>query len=277
MGTQQGAQNVNVTPGVFCLGPTVNFRLDVNAFTTCRPGYGSPYVQSVRLIKTIPGSQKVPFCYPPAQYFQFGPSGIRTWWALKYTQPGTTFTLEVTTRCLNNNNRIPIPEIHIDRWIWEVSVDTGTLGMVVDMLHSSALSTMEFPCIADELVYQQLRDLTVALHAADTLETGVQRINDVENVIFAIEGFVLTQCVYGDYVAPSFARGTEGFAQPPGNLPSGTNWAPSQFMGSLSGDPTIQGGILDTTENPCCCKLIADVEFLFNVLTGNLGTTQVGT
>jgi hypothetical protein len=263
-GTDQTTPNVTVTPGVFCLGPTTNFRIDVNRFATCPSGYGSPYVQSFRLTKTVPGSQKVPNCYPPQQYIQFGAAGIRTWWALKYTQPGTTFVLEVTVRCLQNGSTRGRPEIHMDRWVWQVGVEVATLGMVIDMLHSSALSVMEFPCIADERVYADLKQLARNLREAAALTNETQRQLLGRAAIMDLEFVILSECVWVDFVAPEFARGDGmGFTRPPGNLPSGTDWTPF--------DDEEDGGIIDSLENPCCCKLMVDVEYISN----NLGFSDL--
>jgi hypothetical protein len=259
-GRAQRGPNVEVTPGIFCLATDSNFRLDVNGFVTCPVGYALEVVQSVRLTKTIPGSRKVPDCYRPMQFIQFG-SGIRTWWALKYTQPGTTFCLELTVVChrvdsMGRRVLRSFPKIHIDKWTWEVGVELATLPLVIDMLHSHPLSVLEFPCIADERVYMELRSMAEAFRDAPTM-------GEAAMIAIGIESFVAMQCVMVDFfVAPDFIRGPEfGFAEPPGNLPSGTNWTPF--------DGTADGGILDTLENPCCCKLIADVEYLFNKF--NLG------
>lgn len=249
VGTQQSTPNVTVTPGILALGTNNNFQLDVYKFVTCPTGYGSPFVQSFRLTKTVPGSRKVPDCYPAQQYFQFGARGIRTWWALKYAQPGTTFCLEVTVVC--QPIRRGVPQIHIDKWVWKVGVELATLPMVIDMLHSSALSVMEFPCIADERVYTDLKNLALALREATNQV-------DAQNAVINFEWFVLSECVLADFVAPEFERmDTFGFTRPPGNLPSGTAWTPFA---------DISGGIVDTLENPCCCKLIVDVEYIANNL-----------
>ena len=68
-------------------------------------------MQAYRLIKQVPGSFKCPDVYglphfqpnssgnlvlQPYTYFQFG-TGVRTWWALNFTQPGTVFILEVVS------------------------------------------------------------------------------------------------------------------------------------------------------------------------------------
>jgi hypothetical protein len=110
---------------------------------------------------------------------------------------------------------------------------------------------MEFPCIADERVFADLKGLALALREASNQI-------DAQNAVVNFEFFVLSECVFADFVAPEFARmDTFGFTQPPGNLPSGTSWTPFQ---------DVSGGIIDTLENPCCCKLMVDIEYIANNL-----------
>src|SRR5438552_432610 len=99
------------TPGVICLARK-GLALDVNCFavaSTASNQFGPCFVQAYRLIKQVPGSFKCPDVYGlphfddkgnllPYQYFQYG-TGVRTWWALNFTQPGTKFILEVVSAC----------------------------------------------------------------------------------------------------------------------------------------------------------------------------------
>jgi hypothetical protein len=110
---------------------------------------------------------------------------------------------------------------------------------------------MEFPCIADEAVLMRLKML-----AQDLIDAPSKL--EAQDAVFAMESLVSIECVIGDFVAPSYIRGVEGFDRPPGNLPAWTNWTPFEGL--------QDGGILDTIENPCCCKLLADLEYIFNNL-----------
>src|SRR5207253_5576098 len=92
-------------PGILCLSRS-GTALNVNCFAVIPGGEAGPlFVQAFRLIKQVPGSFKCPDVYGlphfddkgnllPYQYFQFG-TGVRTWWSLNFTQPGTKFILEV--------------------------------------------------------------------------------------------------------------------------------------------------------------------------------------
>jgi hypothetical protein len=277
-----------VVPGILCLDTTEDFALNIAAFATCNEyEVGEPYVQSFRLIKRVPGSHKAP-CYGdpeyPPVYYQFGSKGVRTWWALKYTQPGTTFTLELTVRCQQSvpgSSRLK-PVMHIDRWEWVVGVTPESFPLVIDMLHSTPLSVLEIPCIADEGVYKKLKDLAKEL--AYEIETDGS-LYDKQAALFALEGFIVEQCVYADWVFPAYMDPEDplGFepSKIPGNFPTqsestyggdGTgNWSPygSHYGGYGGGyddgyddDYDADGGIIESFEDPCCCKLMADVEYI---------------
>src|SRR5439155_14984792 len=100
------------------------------------------FVQSFRLTKVVPGSIKCPDVYgsSPHTYFQFG-TGVRTWWSLNFTQPGTRFTLEVVSVCRTpSSTGIGDPSIHKDTWIWQVVADVNTLAPLIELLHSGAVS-----------------------------------------------------------------------------------------------------------------------------------------
>jgi hypothetical protein len=297
---------VSVIPGVLCLDTNADtLTLNTNAFAICdgTKGEFQPFVQSFRLIKKVPGSNKVPMCYgdpsptapaseKPAVYYQFGSAGVRTWWTLKYTQPGTTFTLELTVRCLMPIPGSPTrtkPVLHIDRWTWKVVVTPDIFPLVLQMLASSPLSVLEFPCIADEGVLAQLVALSVALQQAVNNDEDTMVKQDA---FMELEGYIMNQCLMADWFSPKFPDigfvRSDGKSFPPSKIPgnhpttdpstftdvcvSGEasslygNWTP--FAGSSSDDEHLDGcfdgGIVDTYEDPCCCKLLADVEYIGN-------------
>lgn len=275
-GTKQCDENVRVVPGILCLDTNEDFALNLEAFATCyEDEVGDPYVQSFRLIKRVPGSYKAP-CYGdpkyPPTYYQFGSKGVRTWWALKYTQPGTTFTLELTVRCqkyVPGSTRLK-PVFHIDRYTWLVGVTPETFPLVIDMLHSTPLSVLEIPCIVDEGVYSELKYLAKQLQWC--VETDVD-LWEKQDALMDLEGFILQQCMHVDWLFPSYIRPHDprGFdpSKIPGNFPTTSestyggggygNWCPDGHGGN---DGEVDGGIIESFEDPCCCKLMADVEYI---------------
>jgi hypothetical protein len=215
-------------------------RLDVNCFVSCPDGQTQPFVQNVRLVKEIPGSGKCPNTFAPRTFFQFGVSGIRTWWTLIYTQPGTTFTLEVTVRCLTPNGQ---PAIHQDIWKWKVVVTFASLRAVIDVLHTNTLGTTEVPCIASEDMFLALRDSVGRIE--EKINADVPDVVGAQDELFNMEALIISFTAFTDcFVAENV------FSQA---------FPPSNDM--QNGDFGFTG-IIDTIENPCACKLLADLEAL---------------
>jgi hypothetical protein len=254
---QSMEDNIKAVPGIFALEtakegspPRDTFKLNTMAFATCNsdPAKGpveiSPIVQSVRMRKIVPGSIKCPIQYATNSFYMFGRS-IRTWWTLNYTQPGTRFVLEVTVRCLDLLTRVP--RIHIDRYTWEVVADFDTLLNTINVLHSNAISTMEVPCIMGEDLYAMLINQVEIIRAAYNRPIlDPDRLFDAQNALFEMEALILSSTAFGDYVEKDL-------------------WFPSGPPSNLTSDhvtPFGLCGILDTTENPCGCKLLVDVEFI---------------
>jgi hypothetical protein len=258
--------------GVLCLptaGDPADPRLNVNAFAMLGPGDDPSqpcYVQMVRLIKTIPGSIKCPDVYgtpvfdangnptgqPAITYAQFGatPTGIRTWWALSYSMPGTKFTLEVTVVCRKLVGNIEAPDIHVDRYTWVVVANADTLPVVINLEHTSTIGTMEIPCIVSEQAYCDLMAASGLIKLADL--SGVQ--NDRFTAIQTFEGVIQQDCTFVDFVQPSVL-----FPGPIDTTTQLPTYQPPSDAGTIPG-ATGSVGIIDSLEHPCCCKLLVDVE-----------------
>jgi hypothetical protein len=254
-------------PGLLCLARR-GLALDVNCFAVVPPTqYGPCFVQAYRLIKEVPGSFKCPDVYGiphfdgdgklvPYRYYQFG-SGVRTWWSLNFTQPGTRFILEVVSVCRLAG--APAPQIgqvqiHKDRWIWRVVADVNTLAYLIELMHGGAVSTLEVPCILGEDMYDALKKARGTL--ADAIAGGNQA--SIGNAIFDMEALIVANCLFVEVLNPAiFFKGPDQFTQPnirfPGNAAE---------MLTIPGDGTLMAGIIDTIEHPCCCKLLVDLEWI---------------
>ncbi len=191
-GTCASAAIASAAPGILSLqrqAGTLN--LDVNCFAVAPEGQFNCVVQAYRLFKMVPGSFKCPDVYglphfhlnsdgnyvlDPYTYVQFG-GGVRTWWALNFTQPGTRFLLQVISTCevpqqtetvLVNGvpTVIPVPgsvqhtQLHVDSWRWRVVANEHTLLNVINLMHTGAISTLEVPCILGEDMYDALVNRT---------------------------------------------------------------------------------------------------------------------
>jgi hypothetical protein len=229
-----GEPNTRAAAGVLSLAQTDDLVLDASRFATC-PSGSDAFVQSFRLIKRIPGSDKCPNTYRKDTFYQFG-SNVRTWWTLIYTQPGTTFSLELTVRCLDLLGR---PTLHKDIYIWQVVATLESLLNVIDVLHSGAIGTTEIPCISSEDVYRSLVGAVEAIH--DNLEPR----NAAQDALFEAEAILLSFCCFTDCFIPEDVFSA---SYPPGNA--------MQF-----GDYGFTG-VIDTIENPCCCKILVDLEYI---------------
>jgi hypothetical protein len=88
-----------------------------------------------------------------------------------------------------------------------------------------------------------------------------------------MEALITANCLFIEVLRPTqvfpggMQFGEAGF-QPPGNL------AQSVYYGS---DGSSIAGLVDTIENPCCCKLLVDLEWIAikNGLIGQLPSLPV--
>jgi hypothetical protein len=181
---------------------------------------------------------KCPETYKAKTWWQFG-SGIRTWWTLLYTQPGTKFVLEVTVRCLTKIGNQP--KIHIDRWSWQVVADLDILDNVIDALHQGTLGTMEIPCIAGEDMFEALKSALADLRSAPDRASQ-------QDALFNFEALVIAYTAFGEFM-------------------DGDTWFPAGPPSDIAPlTPFNIAGIIDTLENPCGCKIIVDLEYIGTAL-----------
>jgi hypothetical protein len=268
---------VGAAPGLLCLARN-GLALDVNCFAVASTGvtppqFGPCFVQAFRLIKQVPGSFKCPDVYGlphfddkgnliPYQYFQYG-TGVRTWWALNFTQPGTKFILEVVSVCRTSAGTgatqatpavLGSANVHKDVWTWRVVASPATLLQVINVMHGGAVGTLEVPCIIGEDMFDAL--VKAQGNLASAVTSGNQ--TSIGNAIFDMEALIVSNCLFVDVLDPlvefpgPMQFGAPNF-QPPGNL------AQSVTVGN---NGTAIAGIIDTIENPCCCKLLVDLEWI---------------
>ena len=275
------------TPGALCLSRSGNV-LNVNCFAVIPGGQTGPcFVQAFRLTKQVPGSFKCPDVYGlphfdskgnlvPYQYFQFG-TGVRTWWSLNFTQPGTQFILEVVSVCraapitsVDKNGNVIIlspggqAQLHKDVWTWRVVADATTLGYLINLMHGGAVGTLEVPCIIGEDMYDAL--IKAQQRLAGAIAGGSQ--TDIGNAIFDMEALIVSNCLFTEVLNPVVFF--PGPSQPGGaSILFPGNAAPTV---SFPGGGTAIAGVIDTVEHPCCCKLLVDLEWI-SIKNGLVGQT----
>jgi hypothetical protein len=260
--TQTPVSAADAVPGILCLSKNVTQILN-NPFAICDSTLNEtfPRVQAVHLSKIIPGSFKCDaFGMPkvdlttgaisPAQTLFQDANHLRTWWTLRYTQPGTKFILDVVVVCSGLGG---VPTFHIDRYVWIVVADVRTFPVVVDLLHQDAVGTFEIPCILGEDVASNIRSMFANFSTA----VGQGNQNNIFNDLIDLEAYIALNTLMMDVAVPE--------AIYPGPLVSGQ--PTYQPPGNQAVVDTVFGtgrpfGILDTTENPCACKLLADLEFM---------------
>lgn len=258
--TQSEEDNIKGVPGILCLGNREQ-TFDVNDFVT---GF-KPFVQNFRLIKEIPLAPKCPDTFSGARFTQFGPD-VRTWWTLIYTAPGTTFTLEIDVVDTMEPGFEMQPRLHKEVWRWEVVATFESLTAVIHNLHQNTLGTAEVPCISGEEMASTLLDQVEAIRAAQSQEAENQKQVDLgqavdldaaaaimsqkeradaQDAIFEFESLITSFCSFVTFFIPE-----ECFSQ---------QFPPSDEI--QFGDFGFTG-IIDSSENPCCCKLLADIDYI---------------
>src|SRR5262249_11879652 len=146
-----------------------------------------------------------------AVYHQFG-FGIRTWWALIFTPPGTKFTLDLTVRCVRTGGpkSLASVDLHIDRWVWEVVVTFDSLRALIDVLHSSSIGTTEIPCIASEYFYDAL------LGGVDDIEFWSANLKWGQEAVMDFEGMLVATVAAEEFFIQSDFFSSSSF--PPSDL-----------------------------------------------------------
>jgi hypothetical protein len=162
---------------------------------------------------------------------QQGTANIRLWWPLMYEAPGTTWTLTIlygTTQPWDDDGAGPNPAgyAHTEVWTWKVDADLTHLSYLLALFHEVPFGLDEVPLISDEVLYPRLQSLVAAAAAAiaqqDLVTAGL--------TLGELELTVMDACIS---VSPAFPN-------PTGNTT----------------------GIANTRENPACCKILVDIEYI---------------
>jgi hypothetical protein len=267
VGTPTGVAQGDFTPirfvgNVLCIDPGSDGQF--KSFVQNCPAGTEPVVQGVKLIKTEPLVPKCPDVYPGGTFVQTpSTTGIRTWWTLKHTSCETTFRLEVEFACVGPDPvtgvRV-VRQVRLNVYTFKVVITPDTLSWVVQALHNEPLGVCELPCITDEGLFDLL------VRQADAIATeaaaGPSRILQLNTALDVMEATIVARCLFVLSAWQVSGSGDTLQVIPCALFPGGGPW----------GNFTIGDfgfGIVDTLENPCCCKLISDIYWLKLALIGN--------
>lgn len=176
--------------------------------------------------------------FPQHTVTQQGTPNIRLWWPLMYELPSTTFTLSIlygTPNLFDDDGPGPNPPawVHLENWVWHVDATIQSLSYLLELFHELPFGLDEVPLVSDEPLYYILQaKLAAAQDAFDACDLAL-----ASWILGDFELEVMDACIDD---SPSFPN------------------------------PTGPGtGIANSAENPACCKLLIDVEYI-------LQTTGIG-
>ncbi len=227
---------ITAAPGVLCIDPGPNWSNFIGAYQATDPNPLPPgtiiQIKNITLQKQCPTFIQCSDIFPGVTVSQQGTPNIRLWWPLMYETPSCTFTLTIlygTSLLWDDDGPGPNPPayVHVEQWVWHVDSDLNHLLLLLELFHELPFGLDEVPLISDEPLFFALRDkilTAIAQYAAgDTFGAGMTLTD------FELE--VMDACIS---TSPPFPN------------------------------PTGPGtGIANTTiENPACCKLLVDVEYI---------------
>jgi len=214
-------------PGFFVIDPGTNWENFIGAAQD-----GVPYtIKNVTLCKQTPSIIQCAETFPAQTVCQQGTANIRLLWPLMYEVPGTIWTLTVLYGTAvryddDGADGNPAGFVHTEIWQWQVDASLESLKVLMRLFRQSPFGTSEVGLISDEWLFPILIDEIDAVEAAvedqDLVIAGL--------IIGDFEMMVMDACITESPESPS---------------PTG-----------------IGSGIANSLENPACCKLLADAEFI---------------
>lgn len=222
---------INAVPGVLSIVPGNNWANFVGAAQA-----QVPYtIKNVVLCKTHPTIVQCNDVFNSPEIInpicQQGTPNIRLWWPLMYEIPGTTWTLTIlygTPIAWQDAPYNPPSYVHTETWSWQVDADLDSLQTLLHLFHELPFGLDEVPLISDEVLFPILLEKLELVKAAmdsecpDTVTAGL--------ILGDFEMEVMDACI-----------------------------AESPDTPLVTGVGT---GIANSYENPACCKILADVEYI---------------
>jgi hypothetical protein len=232
-----GRDVIGAVPGVLVIDPGGTQPLKgwpnfVSASLPTGPADRSWTVTDVLLRKTVP-TYNCSVAIGGKPVLLHGSANLRYWWPLMYELPGTEWTLIVTYKTIVWDDDGPGPNpagtTHQDVWTWRVDATLASMESVVELFHELPVGTCDVPLINGESIYTQLIDNLERLRCYRD-PSDPEMTEDFYNFILMLEDYCLTvDC----------------------------------------GSCGLGIGIRNTVENPACCKLLADADYVLASLTNS--------
>ena len=226
-----GDYTITSVPGILSIDPGVNWGNFI-----CAPDSAGAFIKNVTLTKVTNSTGQCSDMFPVTTVNQQGSPNIRLWWPLMYELPGTTWTLTIFygTRLAFKDSANPTNAsyAHTEVWQFAVDADLDSMENEVELFHELPFGKDEVPLISDEVLYPVLQGY---LESADDA-LGVGDLFDASDALINFEMAVSDACIT---TSPSYPDPTGGCT-----------------------------GIANTDEDPACCKLLADAEYVgfkFNI------------
>lgn len=225
-----GEELVTAVPGVLRINPGPNWANFVGAAQQSPP---IPYaIKNVVLQKELPTTAQCADVFTSSPVRQQGTQNIRLWWPLMYEVAGTKWTLTIlygTTQPFDSDGPLgpnPAGYTHTEVWQWQVEVTLDSMKNLLTLFHELPFGKSQTPLISDEVLYARLQSLLAEI-------TVITIIGDSVDAGFALGEFemmLMDSCLS---------------TMPAKPIPTGPGT-----------------GIAQTAENPACCKLLTDAEYL---------------
>jgi hypothetical protein len=232
-----GCPVIKAAPGVLCIDPGDYWE---NYIAAAQVSPRVEYtIKNTTFTKQTPEIVQCADVFPAHKVTQQGTPNIRLWWPLMYECPSTVFTLTIlygTPVAWDDDGPLgpnPPAWVHAEQWQWHVDADLDSLRCLLYLFHEIPFGKDEVPLISDEPLFKELLckiDKAEDAFNAGDLATAAEWLSD-----FELE--VMDACILDSPLVPN---------------------------------PTGLGtGIANSEENPACCKLLCDVEYI-------LQTTGIG-
>jgi hypothetical protein len=220
-----GDATITAVPGVLSFTPGVAWANFIDA-----PSTVGPFIKNVTLTKVTGSTGQCSDVFPVTTVNQQGTPNIRTWWPLMYELPGTTWTLTIFygTRLAYKDDANPnnAAYAHTEVWTFAVDADLESMENELALFHEIPYGKDEVGLISDEVLFPvlegQLGGIADDLAAGDLFDGGL--------LLSDFEMAVSDACITSSPLFPD---------------PTGT-----------------RTGIANSDENPACCKLLADSEYV---------------